>query len=238
MTHHTVRVNPENKSASHQEGRATELPNSDGFDVPAEHVGARREAGVKPLLTNDILVKVPDWSHVTPLIDRLRYAASGHPGEFLVSTVGSEDPETGAARRTYHFHPANDEQARKRLLHAINGIAVGGDNKLAGFNCYVGMALMKPGLAPNQKGTEEDVAGVIAAPLDFDGKHDPATRRDRLPLPPHAEVETSPGQFQTWYFFDRPYSVAEAKPVLTALARATGPIIPKAASIFSGCREP
>src|SRR5580704_16434407 len=32
------------------------------------------------------------------------------------------------------------------------------------------------------------------------------------------EVETSSGNFQLWWFFDRPYSVGETKPVITALA--------------------
>src|SRR5262249_36008948 len=52
-----------------------------------------------------------------------------------------------------------------------------------------------PGLTETRKGTEADVDGVLAAVVDFDGKHDPETRYERLPLFPHAEVETSPASF-------------------------------------------
>jgi hypothetical protein len=67
----------------------------------------------------------------------------------------------------------------------------------------------------------QSVLGVLAAVTDWDGKNDPETRHNWLPLFPSAEIKTSPGNFQCWHFFDRPYSVAEAKPVLTALARCT-----------------
>src|SRR5207244_165559 len=106
-----------------------------------------------------------------------------------------------------------------RLSIAIKAIATGGTQRRCGYNCYIGIQLMRPGLTERQKGTEADVTGVLAAVVDFDGKHDPEKRYERLPLLPHTEVETSLGQFQCWYFFDRPYPVADAKPVLTALAR-------------------
>jgi hypothetical protein len=165
---------------------------------------------------------MPDWSQVRPLIEQLLKVASGHGGTFLVSTVGSEDPETGIALGAYHFHTQNDEDALKQLSLSIEAIATGGTQGGRGYNCYVGIQLMRPGLTTRQKGREGDVIGVFAAVVDFDGKHHPETRDERLPLFPHAEVETSPGQFQCWYFFDRPYPVADAKPVLTALARCTG----------------
>src|SRR6516162_2736453 len=39
---------------------------------------------------------------------------------------------------------------------------------------------------------------------------------------PISEVETSPGNFQSWFFLDRPYNVAEAKPVIAALVNTSG----------------
>jgi hypothetical protein len=158
----------------------------------------------------------PDWSQVKPLIECLVRTAAGHGGEFLVA-VGSEDPETGAKLKPASFHVHNDARARNRLLNAIKGVAT----ERKGDNCYLGIALMKPGLSIYQKGTEADVIGVLAAVTDWDGKNDPKTRHDRLPLCPQAEVEPSPGNFQCWYFFDRPYPVDEAKPVLAGLARCT-----------------
>jgi hypothetical protein len=159
----------------------------------------------------------PDRSQVTPLIERLVGIAAGHGGEFLVATVGSEDPNTGEKLFPRNLHVPNDEHARDGLLNAIKGVAT----ERRGNNCYVGIALFRPDLTSAQKGKEADVVGVLAAVTDWDGKNDPKTRLDRLPGYPHAEVETSPGNFQCWYFFDRPYPVAEAKPVLTALARCT-----------------
>jgi hypothetical protein len=158
----------------------------------------------------------PDLPDVTPLIERLVKIATGHEGEFLVTTVSSEDPQTGGKLPPLILHVPNDEHARKGLLKAIDSATL-----QRGNNCYVSVALFRPGLTGAQKGKEADVVGVIAAVTDWDGKNDPETRDARLPWPSMAEVETSPGNFQCWYFFDRPYSVAEAKPVLTALARCT-----------------
>ena len=110
----------------------------------------------------------------------------------------------------------NDAEAYNGIFRATETLA-----KVPGANCYIGISLMTAGLNISQKGKEADVLGVLAAVTDWDRKNDPATRDDRLPWAPMAEVETSPGNFQCWYFFDRPYSVAEAKPVLTALAGCT-----------------
>jgi hypothetical protein len=159
---------------------------------------------------------VPDWEQIEALVDRLVTVAAGHGGEFLVSGLG-ENPQTGERLPPIHLHPSNDHTARENILRDIETIVT----KDGGYNCYIGIALMNPGLTQFQKGGERDVLGVLAAVTDWDGKNDPETRYSRLPHYPQAETETSPGNFQCWYFFDRPYSVAEAKPVLTALARCT-----------------
>jgi hypothetical protein len=159
---------------------------------------------------------VPDWEQIEALVDRLVPVAAGHGGEFVISGLG-EDPDTGETLPTIHLHPSNDETARENILLAIKAVV----ERRCGYNCYIGIALMRPGLKQYQKGGESDVLGVLAAVTDWDGKNDPETRHNRLPHYPQAETETSPGNFQCWYFFDRPYSVAEAKPVLTALAQCT-----------------
>jgi putative DNA primase/helicase len=165
-------------------------------------------------LTPDLAL---DQSQATPLIDRLARTAAGYGGTFPIASVGSEDPETGAKLPPINLHVSNDAHARERLLKAIKSVAT----ERRGRNVYIGISLMKPGLSVHQKGGEEDVAGVLAAVTDWDRKNDPSTRYERLPRGPQAEVETSPGNFQCWYFFDKPYSVAEAKAVLSALARCT-----------------
>ena len=153
-------------------------------------------------LNGDYDNPTPDWSqHVEPLIKRLVDLMAGHDGEFVISTVGSEDLETGTKLAPKILHVPNGDNANTGLFDAIRSIAT----ERRGNNCYIGIALMKSGLSIKQKGSEADVVGGVVDVVDFDGKHDPQTRRDRLPRGyPHAEVETSPGNYQCWYFFDRP----------------------------------
>ena len=163
-----------------------------------------------------------DLSHYRPLIRRLIKVAGDHPGTFLVATVGSENPENGAQIGNWFYHVPNDPGVEFGISRTIDVLTAGGKDRIRGFNVYLGIQLMRDGLTNKQKGHECDVTAVLAAVTDWDGKHDPATRHARLPLSPHGEVESSPGNFQSWLFFDRPYPVVEAKPVLEALARATG----------------
>ena len=111
----------------------------------------------------------------------------------------------------------NAETTLQALLEVVDSLS-----STPGTNVYVNVALMRADLPAGKKGSEEDVIGVLAAVLDFDGKHDGATRGDRVPLVPHMEVWTSAGNYQLWWWFDRPYPVADAKPVITALARCAG----------------
>jgi hypothetical protein len=62
----------------------------------------------------------PDWPQVTPLIERLVRIATGHGGEFLVSTVGSETPNSGGKLAPLNLHVPNDNRAREELVDAIN----------------------------------------------------------------------------------------------------------------------
>ena len=62
----------------------------------------------------------PDWPQVVPLIERLVKIATGHGGEFLVSTVGSENPKTGEKLAPLNLHVPNDNRAREELVDAIN----------------------------------------------------------------------------------------------------------------------
>src|SRR5215469_10667821 len=97
----------------------------------------------------DDLDTTPDWPQVIPLIERLVGIAKGHGGEFLVATVGSEDPKTGKKLTPLNLHVPNDDRAREALLNAI-----GTATRQHGNNCYVGIALFRPGLTSAQKGRE------------------------------------------------------------------------------------
>ena len=65
----------------------------------------------------------PDWSHAEPLIERLVEIAAGHDGEFVISAVGNEDPQTGAKLPQKHLHVPNGDCACTKLLDAIGRIA-------------------------------------------------------------------------------------------------------------------
>src|SRR5437016_5458860 len=116
-------------------------------------------------------IPIPDWPQVTPLIERLVKIGRGHGGEFLVATVGSEDPKTGEKLAPLNLHVPNDENAPGSLLKSIDSAT-----RQNGNNCYISVALFRRGLTHAQKGKEADVVGVLAAVTDWDDKNDPATR--------------------------------------------------------------
>jgi hypothetical protein len=153
-----------------------------------------------------------DLTQFEPIAARLVEIAEGKGGKFVV--VGIE-AHTG---RLSIDHIANDD---KRVVFTLLGAA----EKVArrpGWNTYVQQSLVREDLPANERGKEKHVTGVMALVLEFDAKHQPATRHDRLPVCPHAEVESSPGNFHCWYFLDRLYFVDEVKPVLAALVDKVG----------------
>jgi RepB DNA-primase from phage plasmid len=82
-------------------------------------------------------------------------------------------------------------------------------------NLYIPWAVMRRDLEPCKKGTEADVVAVLAAVPDLD--NDKYTIGE-LPVEAPYIVESSPGNFQPVYVFERPLPPGEAKPVLTALS--------------------
>jgi hypothetical protein len=147
-----------------------------------------------------------------PIAQRLVDIANLYPGKFVVARYG-EDPKAGGQLAPVNLHVPQSEGV-EGLCKAVRALA-----RTPGGNVYIMASLVREELADGRKGTEADTVGVLAFVPDFDAGHDPATREDRLPLTAHAEVETSPGNFQSWIFFDRPYPHAEVKPVLQALVR-------------------
>lgn len=96
---------------------------------------------------------------------------------------------------------------------------------IMGFDCHPRINLYMPwhvvrkDLERGKRGGETDIVACLAAVADIDNdKH----TFGELPVEPSYIVETSPGNFQPTYFFDRPLPVSEAKPVLEALADFVG----------------
>lgn len=103
----------------------------------------------------------------------------------------------------------------KRLGRAVELLA-----QTPEANIYIMPCLVKTGT--KGRGRADEVIGLLAIVAEFDAKHTPATRHDRLPVPPHCEVESSPGNFHSWYFLDRPAAPADAVSTLCALIAGVG----------------
>jgi RepB DNA-primase from phage plasmid len=87
------------------------------------------------------------------------------------------------------------------------------------INLYAPWAVMRSDLPPRKKGGESDVVACLAAIADLDNdKH----KFGELPVEPSYVIETSPGNYQAFYFFDQPLSASKAKPVLAALCDSVG----------------
>ena len=83
-------------------------------------------------------------------------------------------------------------------------------------NLYVPLAVLRPDLAPNKKGAENDVIASLGLVPDFDDNDAPKWA-ERLPVSAPYVLETSKGRFQPFLLFDRPYPPSEAKPVAIRL---------------------
>ena len=82
------------------------------------------------------------------------------------------------------------------------------------LNLYAPWSVFRRNLEPDKKGSEADVVAALAAVGDLD--NDKYTISE-LPVEAPYIVETSPGNFQPVYIFERPLAAADAKPVLAAL---------------------
>ena len=155
-----------------------------------------------------------DADAVRVLAGQLKRTAGGGPGEFVFGTITD-----GTPRVVLHYPIPNDADAVERMVALVSEIGAAPHT-----NTYYTKALFKPGsIVNNRTGrTFDNVELVCGGVCDFDQKNDPATRHERLPLPPCSEIETSSGNVQSGYWFDAPLRKEDAKPLLWDLAEATG----------------
>ena len=152
-----------------------------------------------------------DVDAVRVLAERLKRTAGDVPGEFVFGTIA----DTG---KVQHYPIPNGADAVERIVELVQKIGA-----VPHLNTYYAKALFKSGSIVGNKGrTWDNVELVFGGVCDFDKKNDPATRQERLPLPPSAEIETSPDNVQSGYWFDAPLSKDDARPLLWDLADATG----------------
>jgi RepB DNA-primase from phage plasmid len=89
----------------------------------------------------------------------------------------------------------------------------------SGGNVYLHWAVMRPDLPEGKRGGEADIICLLASVLDADnGKGDHVT----LIAEPDFVIESSAGNFQHFYIFDRALKVNEARPLLAAHWNAAG----------------
>ncbi|WP_407122769.1 AAA family ATPase [Bradyrhizobium sp. STM 3561] len=96
--------------------------------------------------------------------------------------------------------------------------AIAAHQDTTGTNVYVGLQVMRRGLGRGERGGKDDVIAVLGLVADMD--HDTG-KTGELPCPPSYVLETSPGNQQPAWLFDKPLTPEEANPLAAALQRAT-----------------
>lgn len=88
------------------------------------------------------------------------------------------------------------------------------------MNIYCGLQVMKRSLGRGQRGTEADVVAVLGLVADMDS--DRGFDLQDYPIEPNLVLETSPGNFQPFWLFDRPLPPETAKDIARRLKVTTG----------------
>lgn len=87
-------------------------------------------------------------------------------------------------------------------------------------NVYSGLQVMRRGLARGQRGGEKDIVAVLGLVADMDS--DTGHSSGVYPIDPNYVIETSPGNLQPMWLFEKPLSAATAKVIAKQLKDATG----------------
>ncbi|WMT91001.1 AAA family ATPase [Pelagibacterium sp. H642] len=108
--------------------------------------------------------------------------------------------------------------------HAIGDVdgmagAIAAHLETPGANSYVGLQVMRRGLQRGKRGTEADIVAVLGLVADMDA--DTGNAGGEYPLPPNYIVESSAGNLQAFWLFDRPVTPAVAKEIAAGLQVAT-----------------
>ncbi|MET4487002.1 AAA family ATPase [Bradyrhizobium sp. LA7.1] len=138
-------------------------------------------------------------------VEMLHGLAEGIDGVMVVSAYNV----AGGSGTITHHRPGD-----------IDGMvaAIDAHSGTPGANVYVGLHLMKRNLARGKRGTKDDIVVVLGLVADMDAD---TGNTGALPFEPSYTIETSPGNQQPAWLFDRPVTVAEAAPLAAALKRAT-----------------
>ncbi|KRQ03091.1 hypothetical protein AOQ71_30470 [Bradyrhizobium manausense] len=136
----------------------------------------------------------------------LHSLAEGIDGKLVVSVFYAAGGEG-----TISHHRIGDVDGMVAAIDAHSGTE--------GANVYAGLQIMRTSLARGERGGKDDVVAVLGLVADLDGD---TGKTGALPFAPSYIIETSPGNQQPVWLFDRPLTPDEAKPLAAALQRATG----------------
>jgi hypothetical protein len=92
------------------------------------------------------------------------------------------------------------------------------DYRCKPLNLYIPWVVFRPDLEKWKKGAEADVITALAGTIDIDA--DKGDSSD-IPLKSSGRMETSPGNYQDFFVYEKPLTLALAKPVALALHRMT-----------------
>jgi hypothetical protein len=144
-------------------------------------------------------------------VEMLHRLAAGIDGVLVVSVFHASPTGEQDRPGTVTRHPVGDVAG---MLAAIEA-----QRDVPGANVYVGLQVMRKGLARGKRGNESDIIAVLGLVADMDGD---TGKVGDLPIEPNLILETSLGNGQPFWLFERPLTPVEAKSLAVALKRATG----------------
>jgi len=146
-----------------------------------------------------------DHAAVTSHVQILHERAAGLDGLLVVSVFN------GNTEGTITQHRIGDVEGMTAAVMAHDSVP--------GANVYTGLHVMRRGLARSSRGGKADIVAVLGLVADMDAD---TGKTGELPLDASYIIESSPGNFQPAWLFDKPLAPAEAKPIAAALKAATG----------------
>lgn len=139
-------------------------------------------------------------------VEMLHDLAAGIDGVLVSSTYYAN-----SSGGTITHHPVGDVDGMVAAIEA--------HLDTPGANSYIGLQVMRRGLQRGKRGTEADIVAVLGLVADMDG--DTGNNSGEYPLPPNYIVESSAGNLQAFWLFDRPVTPAVAKEIAAGLQVAT-----------------
>lgn len=143
-------------------------------------------------------------------VELLHNAAKGVDGVLVVSTFFASPNREDDRPGTVTHHTVGDVDG---MIDAIEAHA-----ETPEANVYVGLQVMRKGLGRGKRGTESDIVAVLGLVADMDAD---TGKIGQMPFDPSFVLQTSPGNKQPFWIFDKPLAPTVAKPIAAALRRAT-----------------